>query len=144
MSLSISHRSDRAFCALSSTLPPAIGADLERVESRDPAFVHDFFTVDEDRRVWACPPSRQDTLITVIWSAKESVLKALRHGLRVDTRSIEIFHVAGLEGAQAAMNKPPEQTWYEVQIRCTLPDSGSLHGWWQPWEDHVLTIATRE
>lgn len=144
MSLSISHRSDRAFCALSSTLPPAIGADLERVESRDPAFVHDFFTVDEDRRVWACPPSRQDTLITVIWSAKESVLKALRHGLRVDTRSIEICHVAGLEGAQADMNKPPDQTWYEVQIRCTLPDSGSLHGWWQPWEDHVLTIATRE
>jgi 4'-phosphopantetheinyl transferase len=83
-------------------------------------------------------------LITVIWSAKEAALKALRHGLRVDTRSIEILHVARLEGASANGIEPSGQMWHKVQIRCTLPNSSAFYGWWRPWENHVLTIATRE
>ncbi len=146
MSLSISHRQDRAFCALSPTLPPRIGADLERVESRDPSFAHDFFTADEDTRVWACPPSKRDTLITAVWSAKEAVLKALRHGLRVDTRSVEILDVAGIEGDQPTW--PPAEAWHPVQVRCTLPGSYEssipapcVSAWWRPWQNYVLTIA---
>jgi 4'-phosphopantetheinyl transferase len=167
MSLSISHRDDRAFCALSPTLPPSIGADIERIEPRDPAFVHDFFTTDEDARVWTCPPSRRDTLITVVWSAKESVLKALRHGLRVDTRRVEIVHVAGIEGNETIAGfpsggcpsvwPPPDETWHEIQIKCAPglwpggpepsadsppPDTVPISAWWRPWEDYVLTIAT--
>jgi 4'-phosphopantetheinyl transferase len=141
MSLSISHRHDRAFCALSPTLPPSIGADLERIEPRDPAFVHDFFTTDEDARVWACPPSRRDTLITVVWSAKEAVLKALRYGLRVDTRSVEILHVTGLEESPATIQWPPSQMWYEIRTRCTLPDTAPLCAWWRPQGDYVLALA---
>lgn len=142
MSLSISHRDDRAFCALSPTLPPSIGADLERIEPRDPAFVRDFFTFNEAERVWTCPSSRRDTLITVVWSAKESVLKALRHGLRVDTRSVEILHVAGLEETLAVLQQTPDPMWYEIQIRCTLPGTAPLDAWWRPWDRYVLTMAT--
>jgi 4'-phosphopantetheinyl transferase len=162
MSLSISHRDDRAFCALSPTLPPSIGVDIERIEPRDPAFVHDFFTTDEDARVWTCPPSRRDALITVIWSAKESVLKALRHGLRMDTRRVEIVHVAGIEviktvaghpsggcppGGCPSVWEPPDETWHEIRIKCAAdcppPDTVPICAWWRPWEDYVLTIATR-
>ena len=144
MSLSISHRQNRAFCALSPTVPPSIGADIEGVEPRDPAFVHDFFTEDEDRRVWACPPTRRDTLVTAIWSAKESVLKALRHGLRVDTRSVEVHHIAGIERGPSAAPWPPTKTWHPVQVRCTLPDCPHLRAWWQPLGNCVLTIAVLE
>ena len=142
MSLSISHREDRAFCALSPTVPPSVGADLEHVEPRDAAFVHDFFGTNEDARVWACSRSKRDTLITVVWSAKEAVLKALRHGLRVDTRSVEILLVAGLEDTPAGVQQPLEPSWRQVQVRCTLPGSGRIDAWWRPWDDYVLTIAT--
>jgi 4'-phosphopantetheinyl transferase len=141
LSLSISHCQDRAFCALSPTLPPTVGADLEHIERRDPAFVHDFFTTAENKRIWTCPTARRDALITVVWSAKEAALKALRHGLRVDTRSVEVVHVAGLEGIQAAVQTLPDQPWHKLEIRCTLRHTVPLHAWWQPWEDFVLTLA---
>jgi 4'-phosphopantetheinyl transferase len=160
--LSISHRDDRAFCVLSRTLPPLVGADLEIVESRDQAFVRDFFTTGECTRVWTCPPSRRESLITVVWSAKEAVLKALRHGLRVDTRSVEILHVAGIEEKRSSTGPlfgrskldrtqtvqwVPAVMWYELQIRCmteVLPAANrpdQVRAWWRPWENYVLTIA---
>jgi 4'-phosphopantetheinyl transferase len=162
MSLSISHRDDRAFCALSSTLPPFVGADLERVEPRDPAFAHDFFTHGEDARVWACTPSQRDTLITVVWSAKEAMLKALHHGLRVDTRSVEILHAAGLEEGNVVARPPsgavepdefrskpqlPEVTWHELRVQCA-PElwparaPAVVGAWWRPWGTYVLTVAS--
>jgi 4'-phosphopantetheinyl transferase len=157
MSLSISHREDRAFCALSPTLPPSIGADLESVEPRDPAFVRDFYTAGENARVWACPPPRRDLLVTAIWSAKEAVLKALRHGLRVDTRTVEILHVAGIEKEAIAAEHPtkkepvrwpPAVSWHAIQVKCLpdlLPDearAGLVSAWWRPWDDYVLTLAS--
>ena len=144
MSLSISHRDDRAFCALSHSLPPIIGADMERIEPRDAAFVHDFFTVGEAERVWICPSPARDTLVTTIWSAKEAVLKALRHGLRVDTRCVEVHHAAGIEPQRtkgAAISWPASDAWHEVEIHCTLAGSAHLYAWWRPHGDYVLTLA---
>jgi len=140
LSLSISHRNDHAFCALlspSSFVPAAqtvVGADIERVEPRDPAFVHDFFTAREAEHVWTAPDALRDTLVTVIWSAKEAVLKALHLGLTVDTRSVEIVHVAGID-------TPPLDPWAPIQVCCTLPDIPPLSAWWRPHADYVLTLA---
>jgi len=144
MSLSISHRDDRAFCALSSSLPPIVGADMERIEPRDPAFVQDFFTVDEAKRVWACPLPRRDTLVTVLWSAKEATLKALRHGLRMDTRRVEIGYAAGIEPRQTesvAIPWPASEMWHELEIHCTLAGTAQLVAWWRPHGSYVLTLA---
>jgi 4'-phosphopantetheinyl transferase len=144
MSLSISHRDDRAFCALSPSLPPIIGADMERIEPRDPAFVHDFFTIKEAERVWACPSPVRDTLVTTIWSAKEAALKALRHGLRVDTRCVEVHHAAGIEPQQTqdvASSRPASDVWHEIEIHCTLAGAAHLDAWWRPHGDYVLTLA---
>jgi 4'-phosphopantetheinyl transferase len=142
LSLSISHRADRAFCALWSPPPSlpgaAVGADIERVEPRDPAFVRDFFTAGEAERVWRCPDDRRDTLVTAIWSAKEAVLKVLRLGLTVDTRRVEIRHLAGLD-APHALSSP--NRWIEVEVHCTLPDTPSLCAWWRSDGEYVLTLA---
>jgi 4'-phosphopantetheinyl transferase len=103
LSLSISHSHGHGLAAL---LPqpvtgqgagapvggrrPVLGCDLELIEPRELNFVHDFFTPGELAAIQALPPGPdRDTLITVIWSAKEAALKALREGLRLDTRQID-------------------------------------------------------
>jgi hypothetical protein len=122
VSLSISHRGARAFCALSFSPSLSVGADIERVEPRIPAFVSDFFTSHEAGRVWACAPGTRDLLVSVVWSAKEAVLKALRQGLRVDTRRVEIGHVAGI-----APRRTSPTGWHEVRVSSELPTTCS------PW-----------
>lgn len=155
-SLSISHRAGRAVCALSPALSPSIGVDLERVEPRARAFVEDFNTAGEAARVWACAPEARDTLVTAIWSAKEAVLKAFRHGLRVDTRAVEVQHVAGLEADLARAGEassPPtlplhrvgdgatSERWQPVQVACAVRGALRVAAWWRPEGDGVLTMA---
>jgi phosphopantetheinyl transferase len=155
-SLSISHRAGRAVCALSPALSPSIGVDLERVEPRPRAFVEDFFTAQEAARVWACAPERRDTLVTTIWSAKEAVLKAFREGLRVDTRTVEVRHVAGLDAdlpsaveggtlltlaLQRVGSGSAPADWKPIQIASAVPGALHIAVWWQPEGDSVLTMA---
>jgi hypothetical protein len=65
------------------------GADLETVEPRSPAFMEDFFLASERAWVGSHPESARAAAATLVWSVKESVLKALRTGLREDTRAVE-------------------------------------------------------
>ena len=95
--LSISHRAGVALAILAREPGVALGGDLETVAPRDPGLARDFFTPTEQERVAAAPPgAERDRLVARIWSAKESVLKALGVGLRVDTRAIEIAGEGGL------------------------------------------------
>jgi 4'-phosphopantetheinyl transferase len=143
LSISISHRDDRAFCALSTQA--IVGADIERVETRTPAFVEDFYTHGEAARVWACPPPERDTLVAVMWSAKEAVLKALRHGLRVDTRTVEIGHVEGIESGPVPplsnAHPAPSGSWRRLHVATTLEYTPPLAAWWAVSGEHVLTLA---
>ena len=157
MSLSISHRAERAFCALSPAASPSIGVDIEQVESYAAALVNDFFTVGEAARVWACPEPTRDTLVTVIWSAKEAVLKALREGLRMDTRRVEIGVVPGIETTpQSAMpgalpwarlpikrigDSAANERWLPLEVTCAVSGVLRFAVWWQPDGDSVLTVA---
>jgi 4'-phosphopantetheinyl transferase len=146
LSLSISHRNDRAFCALLAPTPmmltPVVGADLELVEPRDPAFVRDYFTAEEAVRVWHCPEERRDTLVTVLWSAKEAVLKVLRLGLTVDTRRVELRHVTGLDQCtDVTASLPLADQWAPVEVHCTLPNTAPLCAWWRTQGNDVLTLA---
>ncbi|MBN1581390.1 MAG: 4'-phosphopantetheinyl transferase superfamily protein [Anaerolineae bacterium] len=138
--LSISHRGDKAFCALSDS--HRIGADIERVEARQPVFVHDFFTEGENARIWRLQTRIRDTAITVMWSAKESVLKVLREGLRIDTRRVEVTHIYGLEqDSQGPDDTLSADGWRAVQVKCMLPDTPRFAAWWRPESDDVLTLA---
>ncbi len=85
--LSISHSGNAAFCAVLWG-DGTVGADVEQVEPRSEAFVHDFFA-PEEVIAWAqAPRDRRDQVAGIIWSAKESALKALKLGLTVDTRHV--------------------------------------------------------
>jgi 4'-phosphopantetheinyl transferase len=90
VALSISHRSGVALCAVAGA-GVALGCDVERVEPRSEAFVQDYFTAEERElvaRVSAGPGDARWLAAALTWSAKEAALKALRVGLRRDTRSV--------------------------------------------------------
>lgn len=84
VTISLSHCGGTGFCAVAE---PGVdlGCDLEIIEPRSPAFLADYFTAGEQSLVAQAPAMERDRLITLLWSAKESVLKALRCGLRSDT-----------------------------------------------------------
>jgi 4'-phosphopantetheinyl transferase len=89
LALSLSHRHDVAVCAVAPS-KTAIGCDIEAIEARSDAFVADWFTEEERAAVQAWPLPSRALVITLVWSGKESALKALREGLRLDTRDVVV------------------------------------------------------
>lgn len=129
LAISISHRLDRAICAVADG-EIAVGCDLELIERREDVFVTDFFTESERRAVVNAAPHERDALITLIWSAKESVLKALREGLRVDTRDIEV------ENPEV----PDAKRWTPIKLRDGR--SGETYSGWALSEGgYLVTVA---
>lgn len=100
-SLTLSHRDGVGLAAVGPT-GARLGCDLERVEPRSARFPRDWFTATECRRLDATEPAARDALVTLVWSVKESVLKAVGEGLRRDTRSVEVDLGAGVA---------PEAAW---------------------------------
>jgi phosphopantetheinyl transferase (holo-ACP synthase) len=88
LSLSISHRGDCGLAAIALVSGACIGADIETVESRDPALVRQFFSENEADSVMG--GGDVDRTVARTWSAKEAVLKAMGIGLRHDTRDIVV------------------------------------------------------
>jgi len=97
--VSISHSAGLALCAVAPREVRALGCDLELVEPRSEELVEQFYTETEQRRVSAAAPTERALVACLIWSAKESALKAARTGLREDTRALEISWV-GLPSAE--------------------------------------------
>lgn len=122
--VSISHRAGLSAVTICKC---PVGCDLEVVEPRPALFTEDFFT-DTEREALV-----DDLTIALYWSAKESVLKVLRTGLRRDTRSVEIVKVArGCEGWCRL-----EAVDRETKMQYT--------GWWcMRRPDVVLTVMTAE
>lgn len=128
ISLSITHRSNVAVCAVADA-DCKLGCDLEVLEPRSELFVNDFFTADERAAVRDAAPAARDWLACLIWSAKESALKALRTGLRRDTRTVEV-------------SVP------RAEHRLLMPDANDLDGASECWHplsvyDHVTGIDFR-
>ncbi len=129
--LSISHSHGRAFSVASGETTD-LGCDIERVEPRSAAFVETFFTAAERERVQHAAAEHRDILVTRIWSAKESTLKALRTGLRADTRSVEVID----DSERAAGD------WRIA--RTIVENAGEFGCLWRRDGDFVLSIATRD
>ena len=127
--ISISHRGDVAACAVAPE--GRVGCDLEAVEPRTSRFVHDFFTARE--REWAetGPSSERDLRVALTWSAKESGLKALRVGLRRDTRSMEV-EIHEPYGTEA---------FWQSFVVTARPEGLRMRGWWRLEGDMVLTVV---
>ena len=120
--ISLSHRAGIACCAI--TLDAiALGCDLEVVEPRSSAFVSDYFTLEERDLIGRSGAAERARLVALLWSAKESALKALGVGLRADTRSVSVAapHESGC-----------------LTLRCATEE---LYGWWQSSGELVRTLV---
>lgn len=126
LSLSISHTGQLAFCALCAQPGLAVGADVERVEAREPSFAKTFFSASEEDALRNAPAEARDLLTAAIWSGKEAVLKALRIGLRADTRRVQCC-VRGSEHLFTAW----EPMAITLDAPLALPGPFSPAGWWR-------------
>ena len=129
IALSISHSADISFCAVAAA-GAALGCDLEEIRPREENFASDYFTPDEIDAVDRASAADRSLLVTLILSAKESALKALRQGLRRDTRSVRV----DLPAARG-------DGWTSLTIH-DLESSRVFTGWWQLHGSLVRTIAT--
>jgi 4'-phosphopantetheinyl transferase len=130
VSLSISHSNNRSLCAVGpSNL--AIGCDLETLEKREEGIVTDYFAPEEISLCEKTPESEIALMVNLIWSAKESVLKILREGLRRDTRSIRIDPDF----------KRQEDDWNRWTGYC--PETSRIfYGWWRTCDSFVYTLGS--
>jgi 4'-phosphopantetheinyl transferase len=127
--ISLSHRSEMAACAV-VLAPAALGCDLELIEPHSQAFVDDFFTAEEHALVAACSADERLQMVTLLWSAKESALKALHTGLRLDTRSVIALPESPSGG---------DADWHRLQVRCL--DGNLFDGWWQSSGTRLRTVV---
>lgn len=129
LEISISHRAGIAACAVTSA-GNRLGCDLEWIEPRSEAFVGDYLSPSEQRLVADAAPEDRDRVTNLLWSAKESALKALRTGLRLPSRSVVVTFP---EPSAADSNESTESveplTWHPLLVMCE--DGQAFHGWWQ-------------
>jgi len=119
---------DRADWAVTAVLTGAdrVGCDLELVEPRSELFVRDYFTDHE--QATTRDSADRDLTANLIWSAKESALKALRTGLRRDTRSVEV-RLGPVSGSG----------WNPLTV--VASEGTEFPGWWLRYGNFVLTMA---
>jgi 4'-phosphopantetheinyl transferase len=134
--LTISHSNRFALCAMSLGPTVRIGSDLEMIEPRSEAFVADYFTQDEQQLVASCSIERREAVITLIWSTKESMLKALGVGLRWDTRKVEVREIDGLRSVDAAHGR-----WQKLHVCDSEQENRTWAAWWQRRNNFVITLA---
>lgn len=129
IAISLSHRAGAAFCTIGMT--GSVGCDLEWIEDRSRAFIEDYFTPSEQDLIDAGGRSTRALMANGLWSAKESVLKILGTGLRVDTRSLTV-EVPG---------RPCAEEWQPFAVDYKT-ESRQFKGWWRRMENWVLTVVT--
>jgi 4'-phosphopantetheinyl transferase len=129
VTISLSHRNGGAICAVA--LPAVeLGCDLELIEPHSDAFIADYFAAEEQSRVAQQSAADRPGLLALLWSGKESALKALRAGLRLDTRSVIVDLVDMSTDVKC---------WRPLQVRYT---GGKIFdGWWQVADRMVRTVV---
>lgn len=129
VSLSLSHSGGVGFAVAVGEVI-RIGCDVEVVADRSDAFLRDYLT--EAERAWVTTdPRERGRRAMVVWSAKESALKVLGEGLRLDTRSVEVT-VPGRVGDQAT-------SWLSLSARTCGGER--FPGYWCRVGDFVWTVV---
>ena len=118
--ISLSHSGGLAMAAVAGREHSLLGCDVERIEPRSDELVAQFFTPDEQRGVHAVGEEGRALAACLIWSAKESALKALRSGLRADTRSVSVSWDARVDAA----------SWQPLRV-LELSSARELAGHWR-------------
>jgi 4'-phosphopantetheinyl transferase len=132
-SLSLSHRAGAAVAAV-SLAGVALGCDLERGEPRSAAFAAQYLTDAERDAAEALGEPLRSAAIALVWSAKESALKALGRGLDLDAREVSVRLA---DGAAPLAGRP--DAWRPLTV--ALAGGPALGGFWcarGPW---LLTVV---
>lgn len=129
VTISLSHRNSRALCTVSD---PAVelGCDLEMIEPCSDAFIADYFTAEEQAFVARQSAADRALASALLWSAKESALKALHAGLRLDTRCV----VVDLPDVSCA-----DTDWHPLNV--THAADQVFCGWWRIADTMVRTMV---
>src|SRR5271165_435178 len=147
--ISLSHRDGTALCAIAPS-GAALGCDLELIELRSDAFIADYLTAEEQALVARMSLEDRPGLSALLWSAKESALKALGAGLRLDTRSVEVTPVDALqrcgEGGDKVVEDPAlsfqrggDNSWHPLLVRHI--EGQAFCGWWQQTGNLLRTLV---
>ena len=133
VSISLSHRSGIAACAVAPS-GVALGCDLETIEPLSDAFVADYFTGEEQELVARAPAADRFRIVALVWSGKESALKALHEGLRLATHSVTVSPLdePGTLGGDS-------KSWRPLQVRCA--DGQVFQGWWHRTGSLLRTLV---
>jgi 4'-phosphopantetheinyl transferase len=107
-----------------------LGCDLELIEPRSEAFVADYFTEEEQEFIAAASSSDRLRMVALLWSAKESALKTLREGLRLDTRSVVVHLDCSLGDFDG---------WSRLHVS---HDGRMFPGWWLYSGHFVRTVVS--
>jgi len=140
VSISLSHRDGRAACAIAPA-GTVLGCDLEVVEARCGAFVADYFTIEERTLLARVPDGEQSRALALLWSAKESTLKVLHTGLRLDPQCVAVTlgDDAGRIFAEPGPSSVLVQTWHGLG---TCFEKRKFQGWWQCTGNFVRTLMS--
>jgi len=136
IAISMSHRAGIGACAIAPS-PYVIGCDLEIIEPHSNAFASDYFTSEEQKLVAKAAISDRAGLLTLLWSAKESALKALHEGLRSDTRSVIVSLPELLP--RNGENNGTTLHWNPIQV-CVI-NGPVFRGWWSQTGDLLRTVV---
>jgi 4'-phosphopantetheinyl transferase len=150
VTISLSHRRRAAVCAVAPS-GVALGCDLEIIEPRSDGFIADYFAPEERALVARGAVADRSRLLALLWSEKESALKALREGLRLDTRRVIVSlaeapqrrgedHEGCVEDSDPSFRPSfGPSNWHRLHVRYT---GGQIfHGWWQHTGDLLRTLV---
>jgi 4'-phosphopantetheinyl transferase len=129
LTISLSHREETALCAVARA-GVQLGCDLEIIEPHSDVFIADYFHAEEQAWLARIPTPERPRMVALLWSAKESVLKALREGLRLDTRSVTVSPTLGACDLFG---------WSPFRARCS--DGQTFHGWWRSTQANLQTVV---
>jgi phosphopantetheine--protein transferase-like protein len=132
---SLSHSNGYVFCGYSPAEEFKFGMDLEKIEARSLEFVQDYFTSQEIELYQVLEGKDKDEFTTMMWSAKESVLKTLGLGLSIDTRKVEII---------SSEVSSKLTGWNSCSVKLENMKNLNLIFYWQKIDGFIRTICVPE
>lgn len=146
ISISISHSAGTAFCTV-APFGTSLGCDIEEIDPRSAAFIADYFTAEEKALITRTQLDERTLLVNLLWSGKESALKALHVGLRIDTRWVCLsptdtrFGSAAGEGQDLyPVSQANPDGWHPLSGRYS--GDHILRGWWRSQDRWVRTVIS--
>jgi 4'-phosphopantetheinyl transferase len=149
VTISLSHSAGTAMCAIARS-SVSLGCDLEAIEPRARAFVTDYFVDEEQALIARLRADDRPQLVTLLWSAKESTLKALAVGLRLDTRCVTVSPddaLAGRFGDQKRYNDNPALAFRNYgfdgwrSLQACHAGAQVFRGWWLRDGNRLRTVV---